>query len=308
MSNKSNNNGRAYEFAFLKEFIEEIENLISYEIVKNKSCFTNEKTYLQNENKEIFSKSSKSIVKEIIKLEPILSNAKEKFFIKFQDDSKGKIADVRDIVINCNVINYEIGFSLKHNHEAVKHSRLSEKIDFAFEWYQGKCSKDYWDNVLPIFQFLRENKGENWSFINDKINMIYKPVLKAFKNEIIKINTKQVEQLCRYLIGLYDFYKIISIDKEKCTYMQTFNFDNNLGKNYFNKKSIIEIPLLKLPDKILYCDIEGDNKLILCFNHGWQFSFRIHNASSRIEPSLKFDIKLIGLPSGVLCFKCFWND
>ena len=29
---------------------------------------------------------------------------------------------------------------------------------------------------------------------------------------------------------------------------------------------------------------------------GWQLSFRIHNATSRIERSLKFDIQIIGQP------------
>lgn len=106
------------------------------------------------------------------------------------------------------------------------------------------------------------------------------------------------------MIGNYDFYKIISVDKEKHTYIQTFNFDNNLSKNSPNKKSIMKIPLLNLPNKILYCDFDGCNKIVLCFNKGWQFSFRIHNASSKIEPSLKFDIKPIGLPNNVLCFKC----
>lgn len=131
MSSKSNNNGRAYEFAFLKELI--LKMKISFEIIKNKSYFTNERAYFQNENKEIFLKSCKTAVNEILKLEPNLIDNQEKFFIKFQDDSKGKQADIRDIVVNCEAISYEIGFSLKHNHDAVKHSRLSDKIDFAQE-------------------------------------------------------------------------------------------------------------------------------------------------------------------------------
>ena len=302
MSSKSNNNGRAYEFAFLKELI--LKMKISFEIIKNKSYFTNERAYFQNENKEIFLKSCKTAVNEILKLEPNLIDNQEKFFIKFQDDSKGKQADIRDIIVNCEAISYEIGFSLKHNHDAVKHSRLSDKIDFAQEWYQGQCSKAYWEKVLPIFSFLRENKGKKWEFISDKNIMIYKPILFAFKQEIQNINTHQIKKLCRYLIGNYDFYKIISVDKEKHTYIQTFNFDNNLSKNSPNKKSIMKIPLLNLPNKILYCDFDGCNKIVLCFNKGWQFSFRIHNASSKIEPSLKFDIKPIGLPNNVLCFKC----
>ncbi len=33
--------------------------------------------------------------------------------------------------------------------------------------------------------------------------------------------------------------------------------------------------------------------LLVTMNEGWQISFRIHSASSRIEPSLKFDINLV---------------
>ena len=32
------------------------------------------------------------------------------------------------------------------------------------------------------------------------------------------------------------------------------------------------------------------------FNQGYSINFRIHNASSKVEPSLKFDIKAVGLP------------
>jgi len=36
--------------------------------------------------------------------------------------------------------------------------------------------------------------------------------------------------------------------------------------------------------------------LIVQFDEDWEMSFRIHNASSRIEPSLKFDIQLLTMP------------
>ena len=42
-------------------------------------------------------------------------------------------------------------------------------------------------------------------------------------------------------------------------------------------------------------------------NNGWQLSFRIHNASTRVEPSLKFDIQFIGMPVSVLNIECKWK-
>lgn len=43
-------------------------------------------------------------------------------------------------------------------------------------------------------------------------------------------------------------------------------------------------------------------------DNSWQISFRIHNASSRIEPSLKFDIQLIGIPQSVTNIEEYWEE
>lgn len=40
---------------------------------------------------------------------------------------------------------------------------------------------------------------------------------------------------------------------------------------------------------------------------GWQFSFRIHNASTIVEPSLKFDIQIIGMPVTILTINSTWD-
>ncbi len=37
---------------------------------------------------------------------------------------------------------------------------------------------------------------------------------------------------------------------------------------------------------------------VVC-DEGWQISMRIHSASSRVEPSLKFDVRLVSFPSSV---------
>ncbi len=39
--------------------------------------------------------------------------------------------------------------------------------------------------------------------------------------------------------------------------------------------------------------------LEMYFDPSWSVSFRIHNASTAVEPSLKFDINLIGFPSHI---------
>lgn len=57
----------------------------------------------------------------------------------------------------------------------------------------------------------------------------------------------------------------------------------------------------KIPDRVeSIARVRGSSSTILVsFEGGWQLSFRLHNASSRAEPSLKFDIRFIGLPQSV---------
>ncbi|OUN43964.1 hypothetical protein B5G26_06605 [Anaerotignum lactatifermentans] len=42
-------------------------------------------------------------------------------------------------------------------------------------------------------------------------------------------------------------------------------------------------------------------------DNDWAFSFRIHSASTRVQPSLKFDIQFISIPASVLNVECNWK-
>ena len=39
------------------------------------------------------------------------------------------------------------------------------------------------------------------------------------------------------------------------------------------------------------------NTVEMFLDNGWQLSFRIHSASTKVEPSLKFDVQFIGMPT-----------
>lgn len=82
---------------------------------------------LDKEEQEIYLKSSLAGVKIIFELEPLLTKEKTKVNLEVQVDYKGKESDVRDIITKS--YDYEIGLSIKHNHFAVKHSRLSKTLD-----------------------------------------------------------------------------------------------------------------------------------------------------------------------------------
>lgn len=52
---------------------------------------------------------------------------------------------------------------------------------------------------------------------------------------------------------------------------------------------------------------DSNNTLELYLDRGWQFTFRIHNASSKVESSLKFDIQIIGMPTSIVSIDCKWK-
>jgi len=67
--------------------------------------------------------------------------------------------------------------------------------------------------------------------------------LNAFKDEIKRQNKNCEElpkRLVQYLLGMFDFYKIISLDKDKITHLQCFNLRGTLNKMRKDKKKLYE--------------------------------------------------------------------
>jgi hypothetical protein len=223
--------------------------------------------------------------------------------ITFPSDSEGQSGDVRDIIIR-NSNDKEIGISTKNNHEALKHPRLSDKINFVKDWgLSDTCSPHYFSLVRPIFESLRSIRNISlkkalWRDQVDKADVYYWPILNAFEEEVMLIKGRSVSDeadLCRgmisYIIGRKDFYKVIAQKKApKGVLIQAYNFNGTLAvrKN-------------KYPAKILSIINKNGSQCskTITFNGGFSINFRIHTASSRVEPSLKFDIKAIGLPTDI---------
>lgn len=93
-------------------------------------------------------------------------------------------------------------------------------------------------------------------------------------------------EMISYLIGRNDFYKVIC-HGAKSVYLQAYNFNGTLATRR-----------TKYPTSITAINNKngGVYSKTIVFNHGYSINFRIHNASSRVEPSLKFDITAMGLP------------
>lgn len=250
---------------------------------------------------------------ETIFIPPInLEISKDGLTLKFQREKFGIKYDVKDIFFSRK--NFEIGLSIKHNHDAVKHSRLSKKIDFGAEWFDKPCSKNYWQIVNPIFDRLKILKEKNlkWSEVEDKNNSVYVPILQAFIDEIknsCAIDKNIPRKIVEYLIGVKDYYKIISRDDKKITIIETFNLHGTLNQPSEKIISAITVPKISLPTELIAIKFKSNSKntVEMYLNNGWQISFRIHNASTKVEPSLKFDIKFIGMPPEILTIKCVWK-
>ena len=148
--------------------------------------------------------------------------------------------------------------------------------------------------------------------LKNKEEVVYVPLLKAFIDEIkqqCQVHKDIPSKLVQYLLGKYDFYKIISIDKERMTQIQSYNLHGTLNKNSESKKASIRIPLASLPTRIVSLDfVPGKtNTVDLYMDGGWQFSFRIHNAETYVAPTLKFDIQIVGMPTAIITINCLWK-
>ena len=316
MSEQSNNQGRAYEYICLTTLCNEISKVRSVEIEQNSAynaafhAWSLVSPFVQ----DVLTESAKSAVATIFDMEPMITEPSDDLLkLKIQTDNQGKDGDVRDIVISRKDVKWEIGLSIKHNHFAVKHSRLAKSLDFGTKWFNIPCSEKYWGDIKPIFDYLKIQKDnkKNWNELPHKDKDIYIPLLQAFIDEIKRSNCANSEvpkRMVEYLLGEFDFYKVISIDSRRLTQIQTYNLHGKLNQasNISNPK--IEIPIACLPTRIVSLDFKPNstNTIELYMDGGWQFSFRIHNASTKVETSLKFDIQIVGMPTTIISIDCKW--
>lgn len=310
--------GKAFEYACILALIENLKGIRPFEVKKNSSYSIAKERYEKEittiEQQEMLASANVGI-SEIIKMEPrIIENDKTLLTISLQPDTIAtKQGDVRDILIIRKNIEWEIGISVKHNHSALKHSRLSRNLDFGKIWLEKECSNKYFKEIEPIFNFLDDCKKNKlkWNELKNKDTDVYLPLLFAFKKELLQINSKKniTSHLVKYLIGSNgnDYYKLMS-NKNRTTTIIPFNIYGTLNSFSENTKPKIKVPKIELPTKILDFSLKENSNttLILTLNNSWVISFRIHNASTYVEPSLKFDIQLKGMPSDIFYINKAW--
>ena len=318
MSSKSNFQGRAYEFACLNALNDEIKKLRPVKIETTDGYDAAKRAWnaIDNSLQVVMEESALAAVETLFELEPlIVEDGDDELVLKIQQDSRGEEGDVRDILMVRRNIEWEIGLSLKHNHFAVKHSRLSRSLDFGDKWFGVPCSKKYWEDIKPIFDYLVEEKfkGTNLSELPAKEVDVYIPLLTAFMNEVRRSNENDnsiPRKMVEYLLGEFDFYKVVGIDNKRITQIQTFNLHGTLNQSSKKEMPKIKIPIASLPSRIVSLEFKPNstNTIELYMDGGWQFSFRIHNASTKVEPSLKFDVQILGIPTAITTIECKWQN
>lgn len=301
-------NGKAFEFALANQYVAKLQTLgVNVQLIEN-SALEIARGYYQDfdqHSQQKFDVAASSTIDTMLKIEPGLSVQSGMLKVYLSADGDGANGDVRDVVFQRAKPTWEIGFSAKNNNDAVKHSRLSSKIDFGNSWVGVPCSDTYWERIKPIFNYLEEKKKQrvSWESLGqDKIERVYRPLLSAFREELLYIdnnNPNIPQKLVQYLIGRHSFYKIIKDDSNNMVIVKAFNIEGGLNKTIAGEHSRFNIPLMNLPSRIVeFNPMIGreDNTLDMILDGGWEISFRIHNASTLVENSLKFDIQLLGNP------------
>lgn len=321
--NNSNKMGRAFEYACivtLETYLKE-NSAASLSVLIKKDryyenccdCFENLPFNVRGE----MQNAANAFIPQLITLEPMLS-AESMGVVRLEqlNDENGIAGDTRDIVITRGEGDlWEIVLSIKHNHQAVKHSRLAAHLDFGKQWVNCPVSNTYWEDITPIFDKLHRLRdyGVNWSDIKDKQDSVYLPLLSAFRKELLSLSrcySNIPRDLVEYLVGKYDFYKVIAFDKLRKTNLFPFNLHGKLNMKAGKIKPQISIQKVPFPTRIISLELKPNSKttLELYMDNGWQFSFRLHSASTKVETSLKFDIQLIGLPASVIMIECPWRQ
>lgn len=308
-------NGKAFEYAIAIEYMSFIKNLgLSAELVETRPMQIARKYFETSsmEERSRYLMASRSSIVTMMKLETGFispKNMNDILRIRIASDNEGEYGDVRDVIFSRPISRWELGFSAKNNNDAVKHSRVSSRIDFGEIWLGHKVSKHYWETITPIFQHLQSLKESKtkWKDIEkEKPTLVYMPILNAFKDEVMRLagEYKDVPQrLILYLLGEKPFYKVIKDDTANIVIIKAFNIRGELNQVVNGKKPMYKTKEVYLPTRIIDFDykinnsgIRSENTLNMILDFGWEISFRIHSASTFVEPSLKFDVQMLGNP------------
>lgn len=200
-------------------------------------------------------------------------------------DHSGRDGNVIDLIISTDN-DQRLGISLKHNHDALCHPRISRvptwfRANEEQHAFYKKSHDEIWvrffekaeaiDSRATTFEGLKQKDNR---LIDDYLYAEFYNLIAGFlKSNVSNSSTSQA--LFRSLVGRYDFVKVI--DRGDTVDIQDWR---NLSE-----ASMVEITISAEPRRI-----------IMAFNNGFIISGRLHTAKKEIEKSLKFDIQAVEKP------------
>ena len=155
-------------------------------------------------------------------------------------------------------------------------------------------------------------RGAEWADLDDKEGDVYVPLLQAFLDEVSRAYSEDstiAVKMFEYLVGIKDYHKIVSHDKKRMTLVHTFNLHGTLNHPSKEKVSVFEVLKADIPTEIISMRFKKNSNTTveIYMDNGWAFSFRIHSASTDVQPSLKFDVQFISTPVSVMNIECKWH-
>ncbi len=283
--------GNMLEYAIAKQMARSAGATIQEDNISERACgdFMKQPTNVQNWLMDVAGAS----VAHIMQLEKETLVFKKDGVVIMQPDSKGKEGDPRDILLSLVDGGY-LGVSVKLNNDVEKNQRLQRNNpDFGRMWKLGaSVSENYMNEIEKVFKRLdkfRREGAEKWRDLPNLHEDIYMPVLAAFVKEfeLLAQNPSVCENFVKYIIGgAFDFYKIMVYNKE--IIVQGYNFCGSLC-----------CAQPALPSALLHMYPKTKTTIIIPFDGEWTFSMRIHNARTKLENSLKWDVRMTEHPENL---------
>ena len=275
--------GKAFEYAVAQAFSNQLGVPLD-----EASAETAKRHYDNTEDSPAFDRAAHEATLFLIANDPAFTDAKE---VRLQSFHAAQSGDVRDFLVEVN--DGRVGVSAKNNSDEMRALRLSRDIDFGDVWAGIPVSREYWEDVLPTFEYLDRLRadGVRFSEISNKRETVYLPILVAFEDEVKRLSeafgSTFVRRMYSHVIGTHDFYKIV----RKTDHVEVWSFNLRGGVRWGRRWRLPEriVDMRRVPRSMA--------KVAVSFDNGSQLAFRLHNATRKAEPSIKFSITLEGLPA-----------
>lgn len=275
--------GAAFEYAVAQAFATHLSVPLN-----QASSATAKRHYDGYHDKPSFDRAAREAALFLVANDRTFVEASE---VRLQSYQAAQSGDVRDVLVE--VEDGLIGISAKNNSDEMRALRLSDEIDFGSVWTDYPVSRDYWRAVNPTFKTLSDLRDQRVNFrdITNKRETVYLPILIAFEDEVKRLmqsfGTRFIQRFYCHVVGTQDFYKVV----RKSSHVEVWSFNLWGGVNWGQR--------WRLPTQIV--NIRRNPRrmahLTMAFDNGSQLSFRLHNAKTMAEPSLKFSITFDGLPA-----------